>query len=79
MHYGIWNILLTEVCVIGDIQLKTVSFNKLLLIITFPSEVSVHRAMNATSSVVFEVSSSINRQRVNISKTVLTHVTESKH
>lgn len=33
--------LMTELCGIGNIQLESGSFNELLVIITFPSEVSV--------------------------------------
>lgn len=56
--------LMTELYVIGDIQLESGSFDKLLLIIAFPSDVSVHRAMNAVSGGVFEESKSTNRQWV---------------
>lgn len=51
-----------ELSVTGDIQLKSGSFDKLLLI--FPSDASVYRAMNATSDGVFEENSGTNKQWV---------------
>ena len=56
--------LMPELSVTGDIQLKSGSFDKLLLIIIFPSDASVYRAMNATSYGVFEENSDTNKQWV---------------
>lgn len=46
--------LMTELSVLGGIQLKSGSFDKLLLIITFPLAVSVRRAIHVLSDGVFE-------------------------
>lgn len=56
--------LMTELYVIGDIQLKSGPFDELLLLITFPLEVSIHRAMNATLGDVFEESHCTKGQQV---------------
>jgi len=54
--------LLPELSETGDIQLKSGSFEKLLLI--FPSDASHARAMTATSDGVFEDNSGTNKQWV---------------
>ena len=56
--------LMPELSVTGDIQLKSGSVDKLLLIIIFPSDASVYRAMNAISDGVFEENSGTNKQWV---------------
>lgn len=54
--------LMPELYVIGDIKLKSDSFDALLLIITFPSDASVYRAVTATSGGVSEESNGTNKQ-----------------
>jgi len=56
--------LMPELYVIGDSQLKSGSFDKLLLMITFPSDMSDYRAVNATSGDVSEESNCMNRKGV---------------